>query len=182
MKLKHNQGFFSTKTPHGAAEICYRIKDNVMYIYFTHVLEQDIKKGIAENLTKAAFDFARGNDYRVEPECPYTQAFVEKHEEYKKYTERNTKKEKHPMHPTTVANYSGSLEDLAQDIANMRYDAVCEFFGYLAKKIDGDAKADQKRGKTQLAVKLGNIAHLVNEAKEEMDAAWKICRPHMKKE
>jgi predicted GNAT family acetyltransferase len=179
MKLEHVPGIFYTKTSHGTAEVRYRIKDNVMQIYYTYVPEQDRGKNIAEKLTIAAFDFARGNSYRVEPQCAYTLAFVERHEEYKRYTEISS--ENKPTHPTTVAQYPGSLEELAKDIAQMRYDAVAEFFGYFAREIQKQEEADKERGREQLSVKLGNSAHFLDELVEEISAAWKICKPHMKK-
>ncbi len=184
MRLEHDSGIFYTKTLYGIAEVHYRIKDNVMEIYNTSVPEEDKGHGIAEKLTKAAFDFARGNGYRVDPQCSYTQAFVEQHEKYKIYTKissENPSSENQPMHPIIVAGYPASLEDLAKNVTKMRYDAVTEFFGYLAKEITRQAEADQKRGREQLAVKLGNIAHLINEAEKEMATAWKICKPHMEK-
>lgn len=181
MKLEHVHGLsFYTKTRHGTAEVRYRIKNNVMQIYYTYVPEQDRGKNIAEKLTIAAFDFARGNGYRIKPECPYTQAFVEKHGGYKKYTE--TSLEHQPIHPTTVARYPVSLEDLAKDVAQMRYDAVADFFGYLAKEVKKQAEADKEKGREQLRVKLENSAHFLNELVEEISAAWKICKPYMKDE
>lgn len=180
MKLEHTPGIFYTKTPDGRAEVLYRTKDNVMHIYDTRGPKQDRTKYFVDGLIMAAFDFARGNGYCVELECLEAQAFVERHKQYKK--DRGAYQREQSTHPITVEKYSGSLEDLARDITQLRYDAVAKLFGSVAKNMHTDAKADRTRGREQLAMKLERIAHALDEAKEEMDAAWEICKPYMKKE
>lgn len=180
MKLEHTPGIFYTKTPDGRAEVHYRTKDNVMHIYDTRGPKQDRTKFYVDGLLMAAFDFARGNEYGVELECPEAQTFVERHKQYKK--DRGAYQREQSTHTITVEKYAGSLDDLARDVTQLRYDAVAEFLGYLAKEIASDAKTDRNRGRRNLATKLEQSAHALDEAKEEMDAAWEICKPYMKKE
>ncbi len=57
-------------------------------------------------------------------------------------------------HPTGIEGYAGSLEDLAKDIKNMRWDACAEFLGYLAKQVKQEADHDLASGKTKLPIRL----------------------------
>lgn len=180
MKLEHTPGIFRTKTLAGSAEVRYRTEDNVMHIYDAHGSKQDRRKCYVNGLLMAAFDFARGNGYGIELECPEAEAFVEQHKQYKKYTVAALRAQ--PRHPITLEKYAGSLDDLAKDVTQMRYDVVAKLFGSVAGNMHADAKADRTRGREQLATKLERIAHALDEAKEEMDAAWEICKPYMKKE
>ena len=82
-------------------------------------------------------------------------------------------------HPTTVVGYTGSLEDLAKDIKNMRYDAFAEFLGYLAKQVKLEADQDLATGKTKLPLRLYAAQEHIYYAQEEIDSAWKISKPHM---
>lgn len=43
-------------------------------------------QGVAEKLTREAFEQVKAAGKRVVPLCPYTQAFIRKHPEYKSYT------------------------------------------------------------------------------------------------
>jgi len=38
---------------------------------------------IAQNLVKFPFDFAKENDYKVIPTCPFVKLFIDRHPEYK---------------------------------------------------------------------------------------------------
>jgi len=83
-------------------------------------------------------------------------------------------------HPTKVEKYSGSLEELARDIVNMRYDSLAELLGYIEKNLIEDYRNDMKRGREQLSNKLKKAAVEIFFAKGIIDSAWKICKEHMK--
>lgn len=69
-------------------------------------------------------------------------------------------------------NYQGGLNQLAEDLGNLRYDALGEFLELLALKIEKDAGADEGRERYQLAKQLTYSAkHIKN--------AWEICEPFM---
>jgi hypothetical protein len=61
----------------------YRIRDGRMIIYHTEVPQHLERRGLAARMTHAALQFARAEKLRVEPRCPYTAAFVQKHPEYR---------------------------------------------------------------------------------------------------
>lgn len=83
------------------------------------------------------------------------------------------------QHPRNVVGYSGSLEDLAKAVGNMTYDQTATFLQFLADDISNQAEADIGRGRKKLASKLLNVSGLLAGAKEQMDKAWKICKPFM---
>lgn len=79
------------------------------------------------------------------------------------------------MKHKTYVNYEGSLEELAVEIANLRYDAFRDFLEFLAAKVYEDSLADYKRNR----IKLSNELH---EAADHIAQAWHISEPFMKEE
>ncbi len=75
-------------------------------------------------------------------------------------------------HPTSVVNYGGTMEELAKDVANLRYDALYDFLQQLSSKIAKDSYADRERGRLKLSEELRNAAYSIRNA-------WIICKPHM---
>jgi hypothetical protein len=69
--------------------------------------------------------------------------------------------------------YEGGYPKLADDLGNLRYDALADFLELLAAKIDRDAAADAGRGRQQLAAELKDAA-------EHIARAWRICKPFMR--
>jgi predicted GNAT family acetyltransferase len=70
---------------HAGESLCvlqYRITDRKMIIYHTEVPQPFQSRGLAAQMTRAALDFARSEGLHVEPRCPYTAAFFQKHPEY----------------------------------------------------------------------------------------------------
>jgi len=84
--------------------------------------------------------------------------------------------EKHPVN----LKYDGGLEKLAEDIGNLRYDALEKFLNLLSEKLVNDGNADKKRKRTKLAKRLSKASNLVLYAANEIKEAWKISAPHMK--
>lgn len=84
---------------------------------------------------------------------------------------------KHTQH---VRSYSGPHERLAEDIGDLYYDALSEFLGMLAEKIERDAGKDHARGRVKLASELRGCAEALGGASRYIGAAWRICEPHAK--
>ena len=57
------------------------------------------------------------------------------------------------VHETTI-EYPGGMEKLVEDIFDMRYDKVEQFFDFASKKLKKDANADEARGRILLATRL----------------------------
>ncbi len=82
-------------------------------------------------------------------------------------------------HPDKVVGFDGSIEDLARNVGNMRYDSVERFITALADDIERQADDDAKKGRTKLADVLYATAGRLYQARDEMSNSWKICKPYM---
>jgi len=82
-------------------------------------------------------------------------------------------------HPVEIEKYDWSLQELAEDLGNLRYDALRDFLNHLARKLEEDSHADAARGRMQLAGKLVNAASTLDEASSWVHEAWVICEPRM---
>ena len=60
----------------------YRQTPDKLIIYHTEVPQPFERHGLAARMTHAALDFARAQNLKVEPRCPYTAAFMKKHPKY----------------------------------------------------------------------------------------------------
>jgi hypothetical protein len=67
----------------------------------------------------------------------------------------------------------GGLPKLAEDIGNLRYDALAGFLRLLAEKLRKDSEADKGRGRPQLAKSLADAA-------DAIPIAWKISESHIR--
>lgn len=83
------------------------------------------------------------------------------------------------IHKTTVEKYNGTLTDLAEDLGNLRYDALVDFLQHLSAKIERDAAQDQAKGRPQLATALRGCSEKLSAASLDIATAWKICDPYL---
>lgn len=83
------------------------------------------------------------------------------------------------IHQTQVENYNGNLTDLAEEIGNLRYDALADFLDLLSKKIRKDGEKDENRGRVKLATQLFSATDSLEKSKENIDEAWRISEPYM---
>lgn len=83
-------------------------------------------------------------------------------------------------HPLRVEGFSGTLEELAHSIGNIRYDQTVSFLEELAHDLKRQADADAEKGRKKLAAELYETVTKLYDAKESLEKAWKICEPYMK--
>ena len=69
------------------AELLYRLEDNVMDLYHTFTPEELRGRGLAEQLTQKAFEFAEKNRMKIRPSCSYVQHWLKKYPEWIKMVE-----------------------------------------------------------------------------------------------
>lgn len=81
---------------------------------------------------------------------------------------------KHPI------ELNPSVEEVAVELANMRYDRISVFLATLRDEIIQQAAGDAGRGRQKLAGLLLQHATDLNTAIETMDQIWKLCEPHMR--
>jgi hypothetical protein len=84
------------------------------------------------------------------------------------------------IHQETVEKYSGTLAELAEDIGNLKYDALAEFLRLLSLKIEQDSVKDASRGRHKLAVSLQECAKSLGHSSAAIERAWQICEPYMR--
>jgi hypothetical protein len=79
-----------------------------------------------------------------------------------------------------VPEYLNNLEQVANDIGDMPYDKVSEFFGYLQIKIQKDSENDGKGGRHRLSILLGRAAFNISTIRDQFIKIWELCKPYMK--
>jgi len=61
----------------------YTMKDNELNLYHTFTDPVLRGKGLAAQVVRAAFEYAKENNLKVVPTCSYVQAFVRRYKEYR---------------------------------------------------------------------------------------------------
>jgi uncharacterized protein len=79
MNILHEQQRFFVSLEGYHAHLEYELHDGVMTITHTIVPEALGGRGLAAQLTKAAFDHARATGLKIIPACSYVAAWVKKH-------------------------------------------------------------------------------------------------------
>ncbi|MDY4789903.1 MAG: GNAT family N-acetyltransferase [Bacteroidales bacterium] len=65
-----------------AGEIDYQIKDSKLIINHTGVNKEYEGKGLAKLLVEYAVNYARENNFKITPICPYVKIVIERNKEY----------------------------------------------------------------------------------------------------
>ncbi len=85
IQLDEQECKFFTKVGEKECHLCYELlPDNVIKFTSTYVPHGIRTKGIAWEMARFAFEFARKNNLKVIPRCGYIRRFIEKNPEYKK--------------------------------------------------------------------------------------------------
>lgn len=82
--IVHNEGKsrFETQVEGLTSLVDYQKRHNVFFVTHTEVPIKLEGRGIAAALTKALLEYIRTNGYRVQPICPYTKVYIQRHPEY----------------------------------------------------------------------------------------------------
>lgn len=64
------------------AELEYQLRGDQIVITHTGVPDAIGGRGVASDLVRAAFEYARGAGYKVRPACSYAAAWAERHPEF----------------------------------------------------------------------------------------------------
>lgn len=84
-------------------------------------------------------------------------------------------------YPKEIEGYD-SMQDLAEDLGNLRYDILAEFLSELSKKIYSDSANDHNNGRPLLAGELYCAGSALESVKESVDKAWYYCHRNMNDE
>lgn len=64
------------------AELTYSLEDNVMVIDHTEVQPEHENKGIGSQMIEESYAFAKANNYKINPLCPFAEVVFDRHEEW----------------------------------------------------------------------------------------------------
>lgn len=82
-------------------------------------------------------------------------------------------------HADRAERYPGTLAELAEELGNLRYDALASFLTELSAKIRRDSEQDATRGRKRLAAELRAASDSLSQAASAVERAWAVCEPHM---
>ncbi len=86
MNVQHNpeKRRFFVEVEGKEAELTYQdMGDDVLNYSSTFTPPELRGKGLAGQVTKAALEYAKDNNKKVTPGCPYVATYIERHPEYK---------------------------------------------------------------------------------------------------
>jgi len=67
------------------AKIPYSIKDDSIGLHQTHIPDEWRGKGLAKKLAECALNYAKENNLRVIPYCPFIAKYIDEHPEWLPY-------------------------------------------------------------------------------------------------
>ena len=84
MNVRHNeaQSRYELDTEHGIAIAVYSVRGDQAVFTHTEVPREDVGRGIATQLVRAALDDTRRRGLKIVPACSFVVAFVRRHPEY----------------------------------------------------------------------------------------------------
>jgi hypothetical protein len=86
------------------------------------------------------------------------------------------------IHETEIKKYKGTIQELARDIADLRYDALVSLFNNLGYELSKDKEKNFDAGKHQVSSLLYDLASVCNEGGKLSRKLWDICKKHIPKE
>lgn len=60
----------------------YRLKEDILEIIHTEVFEEFGGKGLGKELVQTAVEYAKKNNFKILPSCPYAKRMIEKTPEF----------------------------------------------------------------------------------------------------
>jgi predicted GNAT family acetyltransferase len=82
--VTHNEAAHQFEIPNdqGRVLLRYAKRGDVLDLLHTEVDEQFEGRGFASALARAALDYARANNLKVVPTCPFVRKYLDRHPEY----------------------------------------------------------------------------------------------------
>lgn len=83
--VKHNKQHnrFEITEKGSTAVLTYKLSNNIIDMQHTIVPEEMEGKGVGSALVKQALNYARHEEMKVKPTCPFIKAYIDRHPEYK---------------------------------------------------------------------------------------------------
>jgi len=84
VQVRRNEGEeqFETELGAGKAVLTYAEQNGKLYLLHTEVPEEMEGHGIGSALVRSAMEYARGQDVKVVPFCPFARSWLERHPDY----------------------------------------------------------------------------------------------------
>jgi len=153
---------------------------------------QDVKQTI--NNTEVLFEFYKHLEYPdqimlwdslvdshiISNEVYMLNTYKQNFDILMKFTKFYLPLEENPKHTKTITKYSGTMEELVEDIGNLYYDSLSKFLQLLSKKIEEDSIKDRERNRIKLAECLKSASENIKISASNINDAWEICRPFIK--
>jgi hypothetical protein len=70
------------------------------------------------------------------------------------------------------------LDVLAKQLSNLSYDSLCDFLTHLSDELYVQYRGDMAKGRGKLANNLLRAIEHIEEARYNIESAWKICAPY----
>jgi len=84
-------------------------------------------------------------------------------------------------YPKEIKGYT-NMDDLANDLGNLRYDILAELLGKLSKKIEEDSANDFANNRPYLSSELFCASQALTNSTEDINKAWYYCKRNMNDE
>ena len=82
-KQNDRRGVFLIEGQSGIiSELTYSLKDKIMVLDHTETKIKEEGKGLASKLVEFSVNYARENNYKIEPLCPFAEVQFDRHPEY----------------------------------------------------------------------------------------------------
>ncbi|VVB79377.1 Uncharacterised protein [uncultured archaeon] len=84
-------------------------------------------------------------------------------------------------HPREVPGYEGRLDELVENLGKLDYRTLKTILDGLGDDLLAQARADERRGREQLASALYESSRSAHRTVEVLDRVCRICEPYMPK-
>lgn len=84
-------------------------------------------------------------------------------------------------HTKNIKGIDLSNKELAIRVGDLYYDSLSDFLNDLSEKLNQDAILDKNRGREKLSNELFEASANIKKASKNIDIAWNICEPYVKK-
>ncbi len=81
-------------------------------------------------------------------------------------------------HKDYIKHYAGSVEDLTEELGNLRYDTLANFLEMLAAKLERDSAKNIAKDRLKLAEHLKDAHQCIKEASWNIAKAWVVAEPY----
>ncbi len=96
LEIKHdkNKQRFYVEKDNKKSELKYKKIDEKTLDYFTVFVSEELRnQNIASEITEFALQYAKKNNYKVVPSCPYVRSYLEEHPKYQNLVKEKNENE-----------------------------------------------------------------------------------------